>query len=72
MLAPRATGEIAALINDGNGVFSTSLSFGTISGPGDAAVADLNSDGQLDIVAFLLFAASAEFLWHCCSDLHSY
>ena len=50
LLAPCATGEITALVNDGNGAFLTSLSFGSVSEPGDATVADLNSDGQYDVV----------------------
>ncbi|MCZ6635257.1 MAG: FG-GAP-like repeat-containing protein [bacterium] len=49
LLKPRQGGVVEALVNDGNGVFSTTLSYGSISSPGDAAAADLNGDGQLDI-----------------------
>ena len=51
--------QLILFFNDGNGVFSDTLTTDTGSLPGNLATADLNQDGSLDLVQIFGFSSSA-------------
>src|SRR5207247_1650624 len=54
--------SVSVLLGVGNGTFRSKLDFGTGDSPGAIAIADMNSDGALDVVTADSAAAAVAVL----------
>jgi hypothetical protein len=61
-----ANGNVSVLLNLGNGTFGAAIAHAAHQGTGSVAVADLNADGRLDLVATNLIESNVSVLLASC------